>query len=103
MKITTYNDHRSAPFPEPWSFNSNQVYSVEGADAVISSALTNAFSKKVENHAHAIALHFKHYNFCRIRQTLRVTPTMEAGISDHVWSIEEIVDLLDAGKVEDAA
>jgi hypothetical protein len=38
MKITTYNDHRSAPFPEPWSFNSNQVYSVEGADAVISSA-----------------------------------------------------------------
>jgi hypothetical protein len=39
MKITTYNDHRSAPFPEPWSFNSNQVYSVEGADAVISSAV----------------------------------------------------------------
>ncbi len=65
--------------------------------------LTNAFSKKVENHAHAIALHFMHYNFCRIHQTLRVTPAMEAGISDHVWSIEEIVDLLDTAKMQDAA
>jgi hypothetical protein len=44
-----------------------------------------------------------HYNFCRIHQTLRVTPAMEAGISDHVWSIEEIVDLLDLAKVQDAA
>jgi hypothetical protein len=65
--------------------------------------LTNAFSKKVENHAHAIALHFMHYNFCRIHQTLRVTPAMEAGISDHVWSIEEIVGLLNTAKVQDAA
>lgn len=57
--------------------------------------LTNAFSKKVENHVWAIALHYMHYNFCRIHQTLRVTPAMEAGISDHVWTIEEIVELLD--------
>jgi len=56
--------------------------------------LTNAFSKKIDNHRHAIALHFMHYNFCRIHQTLRVTPAMEAGIADHVWSIEELVQLL---------
>jgi hypothetical protein len=56
--------------------------------------LTNAFSKKVENHAYQVALHFMHYNFCRIHKTLRVTPAMEAGVSDHVWSIEEIVALL---------
>ena len=58
--------------------------------------LTNAFSKKVENLAHAVALHFMHYNFCRIHQTLRVTPAMEAGVADHVWELEEIVGLLDA-------
>ena len=57
--------------------------------------LTNAFSKKMENHAAAVALHFMHYNFCRIHQTLRVTPAMEAGIADHVWEIEELVSLLD--------
>jgi len=57
--------------------------------------LTNAFSKKVENHAAAVALHYMHYNFCRIHQTLRVTPAMEAGITDHVWSLEEVVELLD--------
>lgn len=51
-------------------------------------------SKKLENLEHAIALHYMHYNFCRIHQTLRVTPAMEAGVSDHVWSIEEIIDLL---------
>lgn len=56
--------------------------------------LTNAFSKKIDNLAAAVALHFMHYNFCRVHQTLRVTPAMEAGIADHVWSIEEIVGLL---------
>ena len=56
--------------------------------------LTNAFSKKLENHKHQVALHFMHYNFCRIHQTLRVTPAMEAGIADHVWSLEEIVNLI---------
>jgi hypothetical protein len=49
--------------------------------------LTNAFSKKIENHAAAVALHFMYYNFCRVHQTLRVTPAMEAGISAHVWSL----------------
>lgn len=58
--------------------------------------LTNAFSKKVENHAHAVALHFMHYNFCRIHQTLRVTPAMAAGVSDHLWEIADIVALLDS-------
>ena len=57
--------------------------------------LTNAFSKKVENHAAAVALYFMWYNFGRVHQTLRVTPAMEAGVTDHVWSVEEIVALLD--------
>ena len=57
--------------------------------------LTNGFSKKVENLRHAVALHFMHYNFCRVHQTLRVTPAMELGVTDHVWSIGEIVILLD--------
>jgi IS1 family transposase len=56
--------------------------------------LTNAFSKKLENHKHALAIFFMHYNFCRIHMALRVTPAMEAGIADHVWSLEEIVNLL---------
>jgi IS1 family transposase len=59
--------------------------------------LTDAVSKKVENHAHNVALHFMHYNFCRIHQSLRVTPAMEAGLADHVWEFEELVALLDEG------
>jgi len=55
--------------------------------------LTNGFSKKAENHAHAVALHFMFYNFGRIHKTLRVTPAMAANVSDHVWSLEEIADL----------
>jgi hypothetical protein len=58
--------------------------------------LTNGFSKKLENHAAMVALYFMYYNFGRVHQTLRVTPAMEAGIADHVWSIEEIVSLLNA-------
>ncbi len=57
--------------------------------------LTNAFSKKLENHEHAVALYFMYYNFCRIHQSLRVTPAMEAGVADHVWEIKEIIALLD--------
>lgn len=60
--------------------------------------LTNGFSKKVENLEHAVSLHFMYYNFGRIHKTLRVTPAMQAGISDHVWSLEEI-----AGLVKDEA
>jgi hypothetical protein len=56
--------------------------------------LTNAFSKKVENLQHATRLYFMDYNFARIHSTLRVTPAMEAGISRHAWTLEEIVDLL---------
>lgn len=56
--------------------------------------LTNGFSKKVENHGHMIALYFMHFNFCRVHKTLRVTPAMEAGLTDHVWDIEELVGLL---------
>lgn len=57
--------------------------------------LTNAFSKKVENHAHAIALFYMYYNFARIHQTLKTeTPAMAAGVSDHVWSMEEIAALI---------
>jgi IS1 family transposase len=65
--------------------------------------LTNGFSKKIDNHGHAVALHYMHYNFCRVHKTLRVTPAMEAGIADHVWSMEELVALLDAKVVTQAA
>jgi len=57
--------------------------------------LTNAFSKKVDNHAAMVAIHFLHYNFARIHKTLRITPAMAAGLADHVWSLEEIVSLLE--------
>jgi IS1 family transposase len=55
--------------------------------------LTNAHSKKIENHMHAISLHFMFYNFARIHSSLRITPAMAAGVSDHVWSVEEIATL----------
>jgi IS1 family transposase len=56
--------------------------------------LTNAFSKKIDNHRHSVALHYMHYNFCRVHQTLRCTPAMEAGLTDHVWTLEELIALL---------
>jgi hypothetical protein len=62
--------------------------------------LTNAFSKKVENLAHAVSLHFMHYNFCRVHQTLRTTPAVAAGVADHVWTLEEVVELLEPEKRE---
>ncbi|HYW33697.1 MAG TPA: IS1 family transposase, partial [Candidatus Bathyarchaeia archaeon] len=58
--------------------------------------LTNAFSKKVENHAYAISLHYMHYNFVRQHKTLRVSPAMAAGVSDRLWSVSDIVDVVDA-------
>lgn len=57
--------------------------------------LTNAFSKKVENHAHAVALHFMYYNFCRIHKTLRVTPAMAAGVTNRLWKVDDIVALIE--------
>lgn len=58
--------------------------------------LTNAFSKKVENHAHAVALHFMYYNYCRIHKTLRVSPAMAAGIEKHLWTVEDLARLLES-------
>ena len=56
--------------------------------------LTNGFSKKFENQAHQVALYFFHYNFCRVHTTLGVTPAMEAGLTDHVWTLAELCSLL---------
>ncbi len=56
--------------------------------------LTNAFSKKVENHAYAVALHMMYYNFVRIHSTLRMAPAMAAGVSDRLWKIGDIVKLI---------
>lgn len=57
--------------------------------------LTNAFSKKYENHVHALALYFYHYNFCRIHKSLRVTPAMEAKLTDRVWSFDDLIAKID--------
>ena len=65
--------------------------------------LTNAFSKKFENHCHMVAIYHAYYNFCRVHQTLRVTPAMEAGLANHVWTVEELVTLLNAQYVTMAA
>jgi hypothetical protein len=58
--------------------------------------LTNAFSKKIGNHTHAMALHFMYYNFVRIHQTLKMTPAMAAGVTKRLWEIGDIVDVLEA-------
>jgi hypothetical protein len=58
--------------------------------------LTNAFSKKIENHAHAMALHFLYYNFVRIHKTLKVTPAMAAGVTDRLWEVSDMVNVLEA-------
>lgn len=58
--------------------------------------LTNAFSKKFQNHVHALALYFAFYNFCRIHKTLKVTPAMAAGVTDKLWSLEDIAERIEA-------
>jgi IS1 family transposase len=58
--------------------------------------LTNAFSKKIENHCHSLALYFLYYNFVRVHKSLKVTPAMAAGVSDRLWEVEDIVALIDA-------
>jgi hypothetical protein len=60
-------------------------------DPAATAQLTNAFSKKLDNLKAACALHFAYYNFCRIHQTLRVTPAMEAGLTDHTWKLAELL------------
>lgn len=62
--------------------------------------LTNAFSKKLENHMAAVALYVAHYNFCRVHEALRVTPAMHIGVADHVWSIGELVSAALDGAIE---
>jgi IS1 family transposase len=61
--------------------------------------LTNAFSKKMENHAHAMALHFLYYNFVRVHKTLKVTPAMAAGVTDRLWEVADMVGVLEAWEV----
>lgn len=65
--------------------------------------LTNAFSKTLANHAHALALHFMHYNFRRVNSSLRATPAMEAGLANHVWSLGELAGLLERQAASGAA
>jgi hypothetical protein len=65
--------------------------------------LTNGFSKKVQNHEAAVALHYMYYNFVRIHQTLRVTPAMAAGIAQHVWSFQEVAALAEPQRAKRAA
>jgi hypothetical protein len=60
--------------------------------------LTNAFSKKLENHSLSVALHYMHYNFCRIHKSLRVTPAMAAGVTDRVWDMNDLADLVEAAE-----
>ena len=62
--------------------------------------LTNAFSKKLENHIHALSIYFMHYNFARMHQTLRCTPAMEAKVTDRLWSLEDMVALVDEWEVD---
>jgi len=62
--------------------------------------LTNAFSKKVENHAHAMALHFMYYNFVRIHKTLRMSPAMAAGVTDGLWEVRDIADVLETWEAQ---
>lgn len=60
--------------------------------------LTNAFSKRMENHTAAVSLHFMHYNYCRKHQTLGTSPAVAAGVADHVWKIDELIGLLEAAE-----
>ena len=71
--------------PEPYNADAHAPF--HAADKRI--------QQEMENHGHAVALHYMHYNYCRVHKTLRVTPAMEAGLTDHVWSMEELVGLLD--------
>ena len=67
--------------------------------------LTNAFSKKMENHVHALSIYFMHYNFCRIHQTLRVAPAMAAGVTDKLWDMMDVARMIEryeAGELEEA-
>ena len=64
--------------------------------------LTNAFSKKIENHCFALALHFLYYNFARVHQTLKTTPAMAAGVTKRLWEMKDVVDMLEAWEAAQA-
>jgi len=63
--------------------------------------LTNAFSKKVENLSHAVSLHFMYYNFCRVHKSIKTTPAKKAGVTDHIWALEEVAELTDNPTLDD--
>ena len=65
--------------------------------------LSNGFSKKIENHAHAVAIHYMHYNFARIHKSLRTTPAQAVGVTDRLWEISDIVNLLEQHETQEAA
>lgn len=65
--------------------------------------LTNAHSKKLANHRHGLAIFYMHYNFCKIHQTLRCTPAMQAGVTTHVWELDEVIGLLDSKDTQKVA
>lgn len=93
MTTGSNSDERSATVPEKGAIAQFPIIRLTPPGALRVPPITNAFSKKVENHAHAVALHMMFYNFGRVHKTLRVTPAMQAGIADHVWSLEEIAAL----------
>ena len=72
-------------------------------ERVAATRLTNGFSKKLENHAAATAIHFMHYNFARIHRTIRMSPAMKAGVTERLWSIRDIVGLLEEREAREAA
>lgn len=65
--------------------------------------LTNGFSKKFENHCHAVSLHMFWYNFIRIHQTVRMTPAMAAGVTDHLWTMANVIELIESRECEAAS
>jgi IS1 family transposase len=93
--------HRVEGKPDPkhvsTSFAERQNLTLRMSDRRFT-RLTNAFSKKLENHALSVALHYMHYNFCRIHKTLRITPAMAAGVTDHAWSVADIVSMIEAAE-----
>ena len=79
----------------PLSAGPEKKWAVDQFEIRCFTRLTNAFSKKLENHIHALAIYFMHYNFVRIHQTLRITPAMAAGFSDTLWSLDDMVRVVD--------
>jgi len=96
--------HRISGNPDPKHMNTSRV---ERQNVTMRQSMrrfvrrTNGHSKKAYNHACAVSLHFMHYNFCRIHSTLKITPAMAAGVTDHVWSLGELVDLMTPDTVTD--